>query len=39
MYVAQTDGKLVAIDLNGMIIVQSKGTLTAFKEPQALKMK
>lgn len=61
MYVAQTDGKLVAIDLisakpilqlktsdrvfgptlleNGMIIVQSKGKLTAFKEPQALKMK
>ncbi|MNO46628.1 outer membrane biogenesis protein BamB [compost metagenome] len=61
MYVAQTDGKLIAIDLisakpivqlktqgrvfgptlleNGMIIVQSKGILTAFKEPQALKMK
>lgn len=61
MYVAQTDGKLIAIDLitakpivqlktservfgptlleNGMIIVQSKGKLTAFKEPQALKMK
>lgn len=61
MYVAQTDGKLVAIDLitakpivqlktsgrvfgptlleDGMIIVQSKGKLTAFKEPQALKMK
>lgn len=61
MYVAQTDGKLVAIDLisakpilqlktqdrvfgptlleSGMIIVQSKGKLTAFKEPQALKMK
>jgi outer membrane protein assembly factor BamB len=61
MYVAQTDGKLIAIDLisakpmvqlktsdrvfgptlleNGMVIVQSKGKLTAFKEPQALKMK
>lgn len=61
MYVAQTDGKLMAIDLisavpivqlktsgrvfgptlleNGMIIVQSKGKLTVFKEPQALKMK
>lgn len=61
MYVAQTDGKLVAIDLitakpivqlktsdrvfgptlleNGMILVQSKGKLTAFKEPQALKLK
>lgn len=61
MYVAQTDGKLIAIDLisakpivqlktsdrvfgptlleSGMIIVQSKGKLTAFKEPQALKMK
>jgi outer membrane protein assembly factor BamB len=61
MYVAQTDGKLIAIDLisakpmvqlkttdrvfgptlleNGMVIVQSKGELTAFKEPQALKMK
>lgn len=61
MYVAQTDGKLMAIDLisavpiiqlrtsgrvfgptlleNGMIIVQSKGKLIAFKEPQALKLK
>ncbi len=61
MYVAQTDGKLIAIDLisakpvvqlktsgrvfgptlleSGMIIVQSKGILTAFKEPQVLKMK
>lgn len=61
MYVAQTDGKLIAIDLitakpivqlktpdrvfgptlleNGIIIVQSKGKLTAFKEPQVLKMK
>lgn len=61
MYVAQTDGKLIAIDListkpimqfrtservfgptlleSGMVIVQSKGKLTAFKEPQALKMK
>lgn len=61
MYVAQTDGKFIAIDLisakpiiqlktsdrvfgptlleSGMIIVQSKGKLTAFKEPQALKMK
>ncbi len=61
MYVAQTDGKLVVINLltaapvvqlqtsgrvfgptileNGMIIVQSKGKLTVFKEPQILSMK
>ncbi|WP_181873437.1 PQQ-binding-like beta-propeller repeat protein [Paenibacillus prosopidis] len=61
MYVAQTDGTMVAIDLihakpvlqlqtfgrvfgptvaeNGMIVVQTKGKLLAFKEPQSLKVK
>lgn len=60
MYLARTDGQLVAVNLltgaqvlqlkttgrafgptlleNGMIIVQSKGQVTAFKEPAVLKM-
>ncbi len=60
MYIARTDGQLVAVNLltgalvlqlktsgrvfgptlleNGMIIVQSKGKVTAFKEPAVLKM-
>lgn len=60
MYLARTDGQLVAVNLltgalvlqlktsgrvfgptlleNGMIIVQSKGKVTAFKEPAVLKM-
>ncbi|WP_150273379.1 PQQ-binding-like beta-propeller repeat protein [Paenibacillus tepidiphilus] len=61
MYIARTDGRVVAVDLisgkpllqlktsgraygpvrleAGMIIVESRGQLTAFKEPAVLKMK